>query len=1148
MSEYKCVERAACNTPARIPSTEKPSKSFCSLAYLAKSTVAINSSSDVRIVKGPGYKALNSSAPHTPNVAATAKVNERGSPGLPTGAATAINNHEDNNSQPKDAPLTTTTASAVSGQANKDNAQVDLNAGDADADVFGVINEEDATDPAIDQLDGVDVRRPWELGAQNGFVRRIPPALMTPANTQNGYQHGPNGLASLSKLNSMDCWDYTIELECLNGPQGYFNGDRGRHLSSINNNLLHIECQKQIKEKVQLTHLTHERLWHAAAAGPRSSTSSAREHALKARLLLLQWFVVWRLPHSRAKLRSAEYLKKHTNALREVNDTRLKVYEQLDIGIQDLERANQRLTAENTSDKKHIKTLVQNIETLEARQDELNKQLEELRQVLSMERRKNERLSSANEKRNAAGAANELNRSNGAWNGGAAEEANATSNGDGSSGEVLGFEANTTAPESCSFAFASAASLDSKVNSTSIGTSHSHSHSQNNSLALSDLVCGAEDSEEIIKLVNDLEMTKKAFVAEQQRCTELEEQLMAIIQENQTLQSRLANNSPNEEMRSMQEELSILDEVRQGKMCSRCLRVVEERGTIGDEQSSLAPTEEYHEDEEQSLLDNASECSQAAYRPGVSIKVSSRITDSLDLNIPGSPNPYRELVEKYEALLEVQCSAIARKITLQVAWLGSGGGSGSGGDGMSLADEFQSSGEFSQSQKSSHTPSYVADEAVADDSGGAVGGYSSNGSVPNGDDSGAQICANESTGKATMNSTKDMRGRTPTEYSEAETSSSGYADETSNKCTQTENRPGSFLCTIGDGEVCKFSIYDDASPIESHFRNRPEYKELFKEIFAVLKKAATNKEEGEKLPLLDDSEPVAVSASNVAKVPPVTPANEELPIDFADDAQSVISSAVSEQSFAMSECITKLERKTAKKHIIEKNQENQPPMHVGTSITTLVVGANSPIVENGRVLTPLKREPLEYLSVGVGIKKKNRRKNRNFSGDRSESPATLPSPPRFFVASGKKRRDVRPYVQSPLASTGAEQPRSSRARYEWNGSSMVIYNRSLNSPAAAAAAAATQSTLRGRELDLSNLEYRPSFLSMELNQLKNLEMSYAEVLRSADSCKHAHCQSTSHHHHHHHNQHQQQQQQQQQQHQSQQKQHKQQKQHRNRKN
>uniref|UniRef100_A0A0A1XMQ6 Cerebellar degeneration-related protein 2-like n=1 Tax=Zeugodacus cucurbitae TaxID=28588 RepID=A0A0A1XMQ6_ZEUCU len=825
------------------------------------------------------------------------------------------------------------------------------------------------------------------------------------------------------------------------------------------------------------------------------------------------------------------YLKKHTNALREVNDTRLKVYEQLDIGIQDLERANQRLTAENTSDKKHIKTLVQNIEALEARQDELNKQLEELRQALSMERRKNERLSSANERRNAAGVANDSHRNNGVQDASAVEEPTSTSNGNESGSEVC-FEANTTAPENCSFAFRSAVRADSKANSTSIGANQSH----DNSMALSDL-CSADESEEIIKLVNDLEMMKKAFMAEQQRCTELEEQLVAIIQENQMLQSRLANNSPNEEMRSMQEELSVLDEVRQGKMCSRCMRVVEERGTIGDEQSSLAPTEEYHEDEERSLLDNGSECSQAAYRPGVSIKVSQRIADSLDLSIPSSPNPYRELVEKYEALLEVQCSAIVRKNTNTGGAAGSGG-SGSGGDGMSLADEFQSSGEFSQSQKS-HTPSSVADEHAADEScdvGSAVGSTAA-GEAQNGGNSSIPSSNAAHTNKM-ANSTKDTRGRTPTEYSEAETTSSGYADETSNKSTQTENRPGSFLCTIGDGEVCKFSIYDDASPIESHFRNRPEYKELFKEIFAVLKKAATNKEEGEKLPLLDDTEPVETGACNVSKVPPVTPANEELPIDFGDDAQSIISSAVSEQSFAMSECITKLERKTAKKHIIEKNQENQPPMLAGTSITTLVVGGKSPIVENGRVLTPLKREPLEYLSVGVGIKKKNRRKNRNFSGDRSESPATLPSPPRFFIASGKKRRDVRPYVQSPLASTSSDQPRPSRstsgAHYEWSGNSMIIYNRSLNSPG-------TQSTLRGRELDLSNLEYRPSFLSRELNQLKNLEMSYAEVLRSADSCKHGHCQSASHHHHHHHHH------QQQQQH-SQQKQHKQQKLQRNRKN
>lgn len=50
-----------------------------------------------------------------------------------------------------------------------------------------------------------------------------------------------------------------------------------------------------------------------------------------------------------------QYLTKQTAALREVNDSRLRIYEQLEISIQDLERNNQRLVQENINDKKHIK-------------------------------------------------------------------------------------------------------------------------------------------------------------------------------------------------------------------------------------------------------------------------------------------------------------------------------------------------------------------------------------------------------------------------------------------------------------------------------------------------------------------------------------------------------------------------------------------------------------------------------------------------------------------------------------------------------------------------------------------------------------------------------------------------------------------------
>lgn len=305
--------------------------------------------------------------------------------------------------------------------------------------------------------------------------------------------------------------------------------------------------------------------------------------------------------------------------------------------------------------------------------------------------------------------------------------------------------------------------------------------------------------------------------------------------------------------------------------------------------------------------------------------------------------------------------------------------------------------------------------------------------------------------------------RTPTDFSEAETLSSGFSDETSNKSTQTEEN---FLCTIADGDD-KFSIYDDATmPIDSRFRNRPEYRELFKEIFAILKRAAENKDEGEKLPLLDDNNPCF-------KAPPVTPAAEELPA-FPDETESVISSIVSEQSVAMSECITRRERQsiisTVKKHVQKNGQENKPPI-------------GKQVLPDGRVLTPLKREPLEYLAVSVNVRKKNRRKSRGTPLDRSESPI-VPTPPRVYFASGKKRRDYRSVPSSSLANVNIG---------EWNGNSMTIYNKSMQSPSASSMNSSVQSPQVGKT------PRRISTASQDLYKLRKLELSYAEVLRRADT-------------------------------------------------
>lgn len=52
----------------------------------------------------------------------------------------------------------------------------------------------------------------------------------------------------------------------------------------------------------------------------------------------------------------SQYLRKQSAALREVNDSRLRIYENLEVSINDIEKSNNRLTAESNNQKKTIKT------------------------------------------------------------------------------------------------------------------------------------------------------------------------------------------------------------------------------------------------------------------------------------------------------------------------------------------------------------------------------------------------------------------------------------------------------------------------------------------------------------------------------------------------------------------------------------------------------------------------------------------------------------------------------------------------------------------------------------------------------------------------------------------------------------------------
>lgn len=453
-----------------------------------------------------------------------------------------------------------------------------------------------------------------------------------------------------------------------------------------------------------------------------------------------------------------EYLTKQTTALREVNDSRLRIYEQLEVSIQDLERNNQRLLFEHSTDKKTIKTQLATIESLENRCDELQQSLNELSVELEKEKRRSHQQNVGDERRTAS---------------------------------------QHAAPST-------------------------------------------RDDEEVSGLLRQIQDMKSQRTRDLRRITDLEENVANVLQENASLEERLAAVSEREQdLKTMQEELSTLEDIRQGHLCRRCLRIADDRSILGEDEDDVSLIE--------SLI------SEVDHR-----YILSQLQESLAS--ADSDNPYKILVQKYEELVRAQ-----RKIQA--------GGNGGSEQPLSLQEELEMSGIGGQSSGPNSGSLGYHDS----------GPMSLQGSGP--------MSLQEELEMHSANPKQSVNKKISRDFCESDTSSSGFSDDISNKSTQTEVKylPGAFLCTISDGDDCRFSIYDDASPVESRFRKTPEYRQLFREIFDVLKRAAEAKDEGEKLPLLDDTL-VGDELAACPKVPPVTPAKEDLPLlKLIEDGQSVIS-------------------------------------------------------------------------------------------------------------------------------------------------------------------------------------------------------------------------------------------------------------------
>lgn len=132
-----------------------------------------------------------------------------------------------------------------------------------------------------------------------------------------------------SGLNSLEYWDYSVELECITGQQDL------QLAAELGKTLLERNKELELSLKHQQSVIDDQNM-------------------------------------------EIEYLAKQAAALRDMNESRMKVYEQLEVSMVDIERHNQRLCEDNGLDKEKIRSLSATVQTLERQCEDLQRCLDEV--------------------------------------------------------------------------------------------------------------------------------------------------------------------------------------------------------------------------------------------------------------------------------------------------------------------------------------------------------------------------------------------------------------------------------------------------------------------------------------------------------------------------------------------------------------------------------------------------------------------------------------------------------------------------------------------------------------------------------------------------------------------------------------------------
>jgi len=341
-----------------------------------------------------------------------------------------------------------------------------------------------------------------------------------------------------SGLNSLEYWDYSVELECITGQQDL------QLAAELGKTLLERNKELEISLKHQQSVIDDQNM-------------------------------------------EIEYLTKQATALRDMNESRLKIYEQLELSMVDLERNNLRMTEEGILDKERIKTLSSTVQTLELKCEELQRCLDDVilrrtgsdrdgeRTTLEGSLKREDPLLARRDYTCQICTSATINNRNSSI---AEDDATDNNNDEGRDSPSTGTQESgygSTCTDSLGYR-----DTDNDLDTCDTGDSqdninHNQSQNRDRSLINGNHLGAILEAEEVIRLNQEISCLREEIERRDRQVKELEEQMSLLISENQRLETvrnhqQVANRSSSVEQ-EVQQVLAV-ERIAQGRLCSHCLR------------------------------------------------------------------------------------------------------------------------------------------------------------------------------------------------------------------------------------------------------------------------------------------------------------------------------------------------------------------------------------------------------------------------------------------------------------------------------------------------------------------------------------------------------------------------------------------------